>query len=174
MEAKYYTSNKTNYKELSDIGQFLRAQSKKIVCVSGGFDPFHIGHLEMILGASVYGSLIVLVNGDEFLKRKKGYVFMPELERVKIIQSIKGVEQAFIYKSDNQFITNGLVALKPDYFINGGDRNNIENMAQEEKVICDNLGIKLEFFGNKLNSSSKLCENFYHEYNRLSNFKDMM
>ena len=49
---------------------------KKTVMLSGGFDPIHIGHVRMILGAQEYGdSLTVALNSDEWLMRKKGYVF---------------------------------------------------------------------------------------------------
>ena len=63
---------------------------KKIV-VSGGFDPIHIGHVRMILEASHEGDVIVIANSDEWLQRKKGYVFMPWEERAEIIRSIRGV-----------------------------------------------------------------------------------
>ena len=56
------------------------------VCVSGGFDPVHIGHLRMIQEASQYGEVIVIVNSDEWLMRKKGYIFMPFKERCEILR----------------------------------------------------------------------------------------
>ena len=54
---------------------------KQIVAVSGGFDPIHIGHVRMILEASEFGDVIVIANSDDWLLRKKGYVFMPYEER---------------------------------------------------------------------------------------------
>ena len=59
--------------------------SKNIV-VSGGFDPIHIGHVRMILEASLEGNVIVVANSDEWLERKKGYVFMPWEERAEVIE----------------------------------------------------------------------------------------
>ena len=64
---------------------------RKIVCVSGGFDPIHIGHVRMIQDASQLGEVIVIANSDEWLMRKKGYVFMTYAERQEIIYAIKGV-----------------------------------------------------------------------------------
>ena len=64
---------------------------EKIVCVSGGFDPIHIGHVRMIQDAARFGKVIVIANSDEWLMRKKGYVFMPYEERQEILYSIKGV-----------------------------------------------------------------------------------
>ena len=60
--------------------------SNKTVCVSGGFDPVHIGHLRMIQEAAEYGHVIVIVNSDDWLMRKKGYIFMPFEERCEILK----------------------------------------------------------------------------------------
>jgi cytidyltransferase-like protein len=59
--------------------------------VSGGFDPVHVGHIRMIREAAEWGQVIVVINSDEWLMRKKGYVFMPWEERAEIIGNIKGV-----------------------------------------------------------------------------------
>ena len=50
--------------------------------VSGGFDPVHIGHIQMIEEAAKWGKVIVVVNSDDWLMRKKGYVFMPWKETI--------------------------------------------------------------------------------------------
>ena len=64
--------------------------SKKIM-VSGGFDPIHIGHVRMILEAAEHGDVVVVANSDDWLMRKKGYIFMPWTERAEIISSIRAV-----------------------------------------------------------------------------------
>ena len=56
------------------------------VCVSGGFDPVHIGHLRMIQEASEHGQVTAIVNSDKWLMRKKGYIFMPFHERCEILR----------------------------------------------------------------------------------------
>ena len=66
-------------------------REKPIIAVSGGFDPVHIGHVRMIRDAARYGDVMVIINSDDWLMRKKGYVFMPYEERVEIIGNIKGV-----------------------------------------------------------------------------------
>ena len=48
----------------------------KSIMVSGGFDPIHIGHVRMIIDAANYGNVIVVANSDDWLMRKKGYVFI--------------------------------------------------------------------------------------------------
>jgi len=167
MEVKSYTSNKTNFKELGDI----RKKYSCIGCASGGFDPIHPGHIELLLYSAEYtrsfgGIFIVLVNADSFLLRKKRYVFMIEEDRRYVVQSIKGVDHAIIYESENQLVTEGLEKLRPDFFFNGGDRD-LNGINPEEKSLCDKLGINLVFFGAKVNSSSNLCENFYKKYGEL-------
>ena len=64
---------------------------RNMVAVSGGFDPVHIGHIRMIKDASSHGDVLVIINSDEWLMRKKGYVFMPWKERAEIMANIKGV-----------------------------------------------------------------------------------
>ena len=54
-------------------------EKRKTIMVSGGFDPVHIGHIRMIIEASKHGDVIVVANSDDWLYRKKGFVFM-ELE----------------------------------------------------------------------------------------------
>lgn len=143
--------------ELKKLGEFYKQSNKTCVCVSGGFDPLHVGHLELILGGSVLADeLVVLVNDDNFLLNKKGYVFMPQIERLQTILSIKGVSQAYLW--EGTYVDKALEALKPDIFYNGGDR---QEVVPIEKEVCDRLGIKLMFGPGKVQSSSNLCETFY-------------
>ena len=60
--------------------------SDNTILVSGGFDPIHAGHVRMILDCKRYGNVIVALNSDEWLKRKKGYSFMTWEERAEIIR----------------------------------------------------------------------------------------
>ena len=62
----------------------------KLAIVSGGFDPVHVGHIELFDKAkNMADDLCVIVNDDTFLERKKGKPFMPLDERLKIIESLK-------------------------------------------------------------------------------------
>jgi cytidyltransferase-like protein len=61
------------------------------VVVGGGFDPLHEGHLNYFEGAARFGDLVVVVNSDAWLMRKKGRVFMPQEQRVRLIQHLKMV-----------------------------------------------------------------------------------
>ena len=67
---------------------------KRIVLVTGGFDPIHSGHIEYFNSAKRFGDeLIVGLNSDEWLTRKKGKAFMPFKERKAIIESLKMVDK---------------------------------------------------------------------------------
>ena len=134
----------------------------KIVVVSGGFDPIHSGHLAYFREAKELGMyLIVGVNSDEWLMRKKGYVFMPIEEREEIIKSIKYVNGVNRFNDDDDSAIDLLHKVKYWYpsdeiiFANGGDRN---------KSNCRELSVKgVEFvYGvggkDKLNSSSDIVE----------------
>ena len=66
-------------------------KERPVIAVSGGFDPVHIGHVRMIRDAARYGDVMVIINSDDWLTRKKGYVFMPWEERAEIMGNIKGV-----------------------------------------------------------------------------------
>ena len=74
----------------------------KIVVVSGGFDPIHSGHIEYLKSAKEFGDkLIVALNSDKWLERKKGKFFMPFLERSSIISSIMYVDEVIDFDDDH-------------------------------------------------------------------------
>lgn len=134
----------------------------KIVCVSGYFDPLHVGHLEYMKNAKSVGGknakLMVIVNNDHQAKLKKGQSFMPCDERVKIIEALRDVD--IVVKSIDMdrtvCVTLANISPRPDFFCNGGDQN---NNSIPEKGICDQLGIELvDGLGDKIQSSSWLIE----------------
>ena len=134
----------------------------KIVVVSGGFDPIHSGHLAYFKEAKELGMyLIVGVNSDEWLMRKKGYVFMPIEEREEIVRSIKYVNGVNRFNDDDDSAIDLLNKVKYWYpsdeiiFANGGDRNesNCRELAVEGVEFVYGVGGK-----DKLNSSSEIVE----------------
>ena len=125
------------------------------IALSGGFDPIHKGHVMMIREAAEYGNVIVFLNSDEWLIRKKGYNFMSFEERAFIVGSIKGVTVVSNVDDSDDTVCAGLKRFKPDYFANGGDR--YESNTPEMNV-CEELGIKMlwNIGGGKIQSSSTL------------------
>ena len=125
------------------------------IAVSGGFDPIHKGHVQMIREASEYGNVVVILNSNEWLVRKKGYKFMSFEERAYIVGSIKGVKVVTNVNDSDGTVCEALRRFKPEYFANGGDR--YETNTPEMKV-CEELGIKMlwNIGGGKIQSSSDL------------------
>jgi len=140
----------------------------KRIIVSGGFDPVHVGHVRMIKECvKLADYVIVVINNDNWLNKKKGYAFMPELERKEIIEALSGVNEVILTShkpnDEDRSVCNALKQIKEKYpndkiiFANGGDRgaNNIP-----EYVYCEENGIGLEFNvgGAKVQSSSELAK----------------
>lgn len=135
-----------------------------IVAVSGGFDPLHPGHVRLFQEAKKFGDkLVVILNNDNWLKKKKGYVFMSELERREVLEAIKGVNLVILTKHPanpkDMSVTAELKRLKPAIFANGGDRTE-KNIP--EVTVCNKMGCKMVFNvgkGGKIQSSSWLVSN---------------
>lgn len=133
--------------------------SSKNIAVSGGFDPIHVGHVRMIMAAAEHGNVIVLLNSDDWLNRKKGYSFMEWDERSEILMSIKGVTKVIHADAKDGTVCEALrhahKLVELNYFANGGDRK--QNNTPEMKV-CKELGIELVWNcgGEKIQSSSDL------------------
>lgn len=149
-------------------GNFLFKNMKKrkiIAAVSGGFDPVHVGHIQLFEEAKkLSDELIVILNNDNWLKKKKGFVFIPQNERKEILESIKWVDRVVLTKHGpnpkDMSVNEELKKIKPNIFANGGDRrrNNIPEVA-----VCNKINCKMVFNvgrGGKIQSSSWLLRKF--------------
>ena len=127
----------------------------KTVAISGYFDPLHVGHLEYIELASELGDhLTVIVNSDLQCELKKGKSFMPEKDRVRIIQALKAVDTTFLSIDEDLSVCKSLTFVKPNVFANGGDRTLGE--IPETRVMKE-YGIEMvDGLGSKIRSSSEL------------------
>jgi D-beta-D-heptose 7-phosphate kinase/D-beta-D-heptose 1-phosphate adenosyltransferase len=125
--------------------------------LSGGFDPIHVGHVRMIAAAAEIGDVIVVANSDDWLMRKKGYIFMPWEERAEIIASITGVNEVGHVKDGDGTVCEALKRIRPTMFGNGGDRT---NKNTPEMALCQQLGIEMVWGlgGGKIQSSSDLVK----------------
>ncbi len=137
----------------------------KIVMISGGFDPIHIGHVRYMQEAKKLGDkLIVVINNDNWLKLKKGYAFMTENERKEIIEAIGCVDEVIItsHSENTKDITvcEEIRKIKPHVFANGGDRKP-DGDPVPEVALCEELGIEIVYnvgHGGKVRSSSELVK----------------
>jgi cytidyltransferase-like protein len=132
-----------------------------IVATSGGYDPIHLGHIQCMELAKQLagdgGKLVVIVNTDEFLIRKKGYAFMPLKERIGIVQALRCVDEVVTCIDKDQSVSETLRMLKPNIFAKGGDRHAGEI---PESTVCKECGIEIiDGLGDKIQSSSWLVNN---------------
>lgn len=140
---------------------------KTYYIVSGGFDPLHEGHIEMIKAAAeASDGVILLLNSDEWLTRKKGKNFMNFKTRAAVCSYLKNVIDVIAFDDSDNSASDGIRKAREKYpeamlvFANGGDRtkNNIP-----ETDVCRELDVAL-CFGvggeNKANSSSWILSNW--------------
>ena len=134
----------------------------KIVLVSGGFDPLHSGHISYLAAARQLGDkLIVGLNSDEWLTRKKSRPFMPVNERLAVIENLRMVDHCILFNDDDgssiEAIRNVQMLYPNDeiIFANGGDRTatNIPEMVAQDVIFKFGVG-----GDDKKNSSSWILE----------------
>ena len=135
-------------------------KTKKVtVAVSGAFDPFHVGHIRYIREAAKLGDrLVVILNKDEYLLKKKGFVFWSFEDRKEILENIKGVDEVVPAIDEDQTVRKTLEMLKPDIFAKGGTQAMNQNIPEAET--CKRLGIKLvaNVGGKQIWSDTELSE----------------
>ena len=115
----------------------------KIVATSGGYDPVHPGHASCLIESSQYGdTLVVIVNDDGFLQRKKGKPFMDLAARCRVVSCIKGVDYVipFVIEQDDT-VCEALRVIRPHIFTKGGDRTDLTNIP--EWAICQENGTEI-------------------------------
>lgn len=137
---------------------------KRIVLVTGGFDPLHSGHIAYFKAAKRLGDILVVgVNSDAWLTRKKGRAFMPLMERTAIIRELSCVDFVIDFRDDDGTACHAIEMVRKSYpqdriiFANGGDRtkDNIPEMSVQD----DNLEFVFGVGGeDKKNSSSWILE----------------
>lgn len=154
--------------------EILRESGRKIVCVSGGFDPIGIHHIVYINAAKKLGDkLIVILNSDRFLFNKKGYYFMGAPLRKQIIEQFRSVDFVYLHNPtdpDDMTVCEALIDIHPDIFAKGGDRSPLGTPIPEEKL-CVELGIEVVYgVGgfNKISSSSSMVEEAFKRYAKRS------
>lgn len=133
---------------------------ENFVAVSGGFDPVTIGHVRMFYDAAAFGKVVILLNSDSWLIRKKKYVFMPFEERKQILEGFRSVHCVLPAMDTDDTVNASLESLRNviHYFGKGGDRT---IMNTPELDTCNKFEIKVLFGlgGGKVQSSSALVKN---------------
>lgn len=142
-----------------EYGNAGESVTDKLIALSGGFDVPHVGHLRMIKDAAKFGKVIVLLNSDEWLERKKGYYLMPFHERKELLEGLRDVHCVLPASDMDGTVCASLISMHKviNYFGNGGDRK-AHNTPEVE--ICDKFGIQVIYGlgGNKVQSSTNIAE----------------
>jgi len=134
----------------------------RVVLCTGGYDPLHSGHIEYFREAKKLGDILVVgVNSDSWLRRKKGREFMPGHERIKIIENLRMVDHCILFDDDNGSAIEAIRNVKMMYpnsqiiFANGGDRTvkNCPEMSESDVIFEFGVGGT-----DKKNSSSWILE----------------
>ena len=144
----------------------------KIVLVTGGFDPIHSGHIEYFKSAKKLGDkLIVGVNSDAWLTRKKGHPFMPWKEEQTHVYHLEMVDDVIMFDDTDGSACGAIASIKAEYeddvviFANGGDRTKT-NIPEIDRYGDDDM---VEFVAggeDKMNSSSWILNDFYKKKNK--------
>lgn len=152
---------------MTEDNKYAYSSTTTIILVSGGFDPMHKGHLMMFLNAKKLAQkLIVAVNSDQWLIRKKGYRLLPFSHRAAIIANLACVDEVIAFDDTDNTACNAIELVKYNYpdsrivFANGGDRNK-NTLPPAETDICAKLGVEVRFGiggDDKAGSSSILFE----------------
>jgi cytidyltransferase-like protein len=136
----------------------------RVVLVTGGFDPIHSGHIDYFRHAKRLGDILVVgVNSDSWLRRKKGREFMPSYERVQIIENLRMVDHCILFNDAEDHAIEAIRNVKTMYpnseiiFANGGDRTaeNIPEMSEPDVEFAFGIGGTI-----KKNSSSWILEEY--------------
>ncbi len=150
----------------------IDVKNEKIVAVSGGFDPIHVGHIRLLKEAKKLGKkLTVILNNDNWLKKKKRRVFMPQEERKEIIEAMECVDDVILTahgpNPKDMSVCAELKKIRPDIFANGGDRKE-DNVP--EITVCKELKIEMAWNvgGEKIKSSSELVGKYEYKQNSKS------
>ena len=146
---------------------------KKIISiVSGGFDPIHPGHIMMMKECLEFSNyLIVGVNSNNWLIKKKGNYFMDIKHRIYVIENLSVVNEVMEFDDDDQGSANNLlVKVREKYqtneiiFANGGDRSDSSKILEDETANKLNINIKFGVGGNHKESSSSDLLKRWSEY----------
>lgn len=140
-------------KELSRIGQELRASSRKIVFANGCFDILHVGHIRYLEGARAEGdALVVGVNGDTSVCGLKGpgRPILDERARALLVAALRVVDYVVIFDEPN--VEALLAELRPDVHAKGTDYT-AETVP--ERAVADRLGIRVAIVGDSKDHSTR-------------------
>lgn len=152
---KYKDWNVPGFADIMSLERFayLRPSYDAVALTSGGYDPIHPGHQSSIIqtaailserlrdASSAYGKVVVVVNGDSFLQRKKGRPFMDLRTRCLTVAAIRGVDVVIPFESEGDTVIEVIRAIRPTIFTKGGDRKDLTSIP--EWTVCEDVGCEI-------------------------------
>lgn len=143
---------------------------KRIVLATGGFDPIHRGHIEYLKHAKSLGNILIVgLNSDAWLTRKKGQPFMTVNDRLPIVECLEFVDGTLLFNDDDGSATNAIEILLKKYdrstiiFANGGDRYRTNTLELERFADHPRVEFAWDIGGGKQNSSSTILDTWHGE-----------
>ena len=141
----------------------------KIVLCTGGFDPIHSGHIKYFKEAKALGNMLIVgLNSDEWLERKKGRAFMPWNERLCILNNLSMVDEVYTFDDEDDTARHFIQQVRAHYpqakliFANGGDRTK-ENTPEMTEL---NVEFVFGIGGTKTSSSSDFLQRWVNSSNK--------
>lgn len=114
--------------------------SEQVIALSGAFDVLHPGHARMIRGAQNFGTVLIILNSDEWVRRNRGVLIMPWSDRREMLLSMHGVGSVESVDDSDNTVCEALRRIRPNVFGNGGfrtSRNTPErNLCNELNIVC--------------------------------------
>lgn len=148
----------------------METKMNNVILFTGGFDPIHSGHIDLINEAAKLGKLVIGLNSDEWLSRKKGAAFLPFNEREYILSQFKNVDRVIKFNDDDGTAISAIAETKKIFpndkviFVNGGDRTS--GNVPELEYYKDDPQVEFLFSvggDNKKNSSSWILEKWKYQ-----------
>lgn len=139
----------SKYAKVVTLEEFAKIRDTEdlgvVVATSGGYDPIHPGHITCLVESRQLGdTLVAIVNGDAFLRSKKGKPFQDCDTRAHIVAGIRGVDYVVKFEIEGDTtVTEALRAIRPKYFTKGGDRVKGKSMPASEEAVCTEYNIEL-------------------------------
>ena len=142
------------FENIDKFVEYLDSERKsnpnlRVITTCGGFDPVHVGHVRCFEETvSIKNShedymFVIIANGDGFLNTKKGFIFMPEKERMEILHAFKGVDHVVSWYDGTQNCIGAIEKIRPNIFTKGGDRSARDRIPESD--MCDSVGCKVMF-----------------------------
>lgn len=141
---EFHQVENTNNCDLSFFTAWRNKHKRtRVVAVAGGWDPLHPWHIRHMKLARKLGDwLVVIVDNDDNLIKKKGFAYYPQEWRIELLRDYSFINQIVLNIDHSGCCAETLNIIKPDVFAKGGDRTP-DNMPEREIQVCREIGCRI-------------------------------